>query len=231
MSLLIKSNIHNLKKIGTSNKFIKYIFSLPDYNGIDRQDSDNDNNIIYINKKYDVNDIDNYSNISDTMKKNIKNNLSHIEVFLSIKQEIIKYNENTLILKYTINITKPEYIKSIISDTKVIYYAKFTLSEKEPDYVLLNYSKKFLNNDCQDNDEFILNESNNIISNMYDEENKIEFNKMLISLAITVFGEELINNIAIPFIHNLFDELIKSVLNVRLKKYLVKKNYDIYKKK
>ena len=53
------------------------------------------------------------------------------------------------------------------------------------------------------------------------------FNSGLLIAASAFLGEEVINDIIIPFIYTIFDEFINKVLNNRIKNNLRKKNLEV----
>ena len=62
---------------------------------------------------------------------------------------------------------------------------------------------------------------------MDDKYDKIQFNNGLLIAVSAFLGEEVINDIIIPFIYTIFDEFINNVLNKRIKHYLKKKNMEV----
>ena len=62
---------------------------------------------------------------------------------------------------------------------------------------------------------------------MDDKYDKIQFNNGLLLAASAFLGEEVINDIIIPFIYTIFDEFINKVLNKKIKHNLKKKNIEV----
>tara|TARA_Y100000389_G_scaffold106183_2_gene103116 strand:+ start:3816 stop:4529 length:714 start_codon:yes stop_codon:yes gene_type:complete len=231
LPLIIETDIDNLYNIYTSNDFIKKLFSLSS-NEIKNYD-----NKIEINKIYTSDELNNILNYSKYISnKLIINQIENLKKFkteleLNIIQEVIKKDNNSLIIKYICNIDKPGYIKTLLSNQSTIFYIKINKMEKNNNLLIQYTYRKFIPCELMNNynDEFILEERN--ILNNNSEYNDIIINQGLLLTANTILGEELVKEIIIPSIYTIFEEFIEKPLDKRIKKILKKKNIKIYSKK
>ena len=228
LPLIIETDIDNLYNIYTSNDFIKKLFSLSS-NEIKNYD-----NKIEINKIYTSDELNNILNYSKYISnKLIINQIENLKKFkteleLNIIQEVIKKDNNSLIIKYICNIDKPGYIKTLLSNQSTIFYIKINKMEKNNNLLIQYTYRKFIPCELMNNynDEFILEERN--ILNNNSEYNDIIINQGLLLTANTILGEELVKEIIIPSIYTIFEEFIEKPLDKRIKKILKKKNIKIF---
>ena len=229
--LIVKSDIKNIYQIFTSTDFISKIFSL------NKKEINKENEKIEITKIYSTDELDSaidYNKYIDNpiiieQIKKLKKFKTEIE--LKILQEIIEYNEESLIIKYICNIDKPGYIKSMLSNQTTIYYLKIYPMEDNNELLMLYTYRKFIPCELLDsyNDNFILN--NKDVLNNDQEYNKIVINPGLLLTAYTILGEEMVKEIILPSIYSIFDEFIDKYLHKRIKKCLKKRDILIYSKK
>jgi hypothetical protein len=136
-----------------------------------------------------------------------------------------------LIYKIIAYIDKPYYIKTLLADQSTVYYIKIYPKEDDKSLKVLSYIRKFIPSDDPliDNDDYIINDD--ITINDYSKYDKINFSDTLLFTANTFLGEDIVDDIIIPFIYSIFDDFINKVINKRIKSYLKKKGIEVYSNK
>ena len=222
--MLLKTDLTTVKKYFNSTKFISKIFDFNENDNITKID-DNGNKYLII-KKFDVEYLKQFITFNDYINNNIIPKIKDIIIELNIEKTLIHESSEQLIYKFVCYIDKPNYVKKLLADQCTVYYIKAYPNKENTEYISLNYTRKFIpSNDPElENDEDIIN--NNFV-NIDDKYDKIQFNSGLLVAASAFLGEEVINDIIIPFIYTIFDEFINKVLNKRIKHNLKKKNIEV----
>ena len=222
--MLLKTDLNTIKKYFNSIKFTSKIFDLNEKDTITKIDDDSKKYLII--KHFNIDYLKQFITFNDYINNNIIPKIKDIIIELNIEKILIHESTEELIYKYICYIDKPNYIKKLLADQCTVYYIKAYPNKDNKDYISLNYTRKFIpSNDPElENDEDIIN--NNYI-NIDDKYEKIQFNNSLLVAANAFLGEEVINNIIIPFIYTIFDEFINKVLNKRIKHYFKKKNIEV----
>lgn len=223
---IIKNSCSDMHDIFYSRKFISKIFDIEN-----REDITKSNGNIHIQKKYNVNDLQNMFTITPYINENIISKIKHIVFELNVHQSVIVNTDDVLIIKYICSIDKPTYIKSMLADQSTVYYIKFYKNTNNNEYLNMCYYRKFIQSDDIElyNDSDIIND-NNILNNN-SEYNTIKFNSALLVTASTLLGEDAVNDMIIPFIYKIYDDFIDIVINKRIKNYLKHKKIELLKKK
>ena len=225
--MIIKTDLDNLKKYFNSNKFITKVF---DINENDKVEKINDNDVIikkYFNVEYLQKQLEFNKYISNNLIPKIKN----INVELILEKKLIYDTDDLLIYKIIAYIDKPSYIKTLLADQSTVYYIKIYPKEDDKSLKVLSYIRKFIPSDDPliDNDDYIINDD--ITMEDYSKYDKINFSDTLLFTANTFLGEDIVNDIIIPFIYSIFDDFINKVINKRIKSYLKKKEIEVYSNK
>lgn len=222
--MLLKTDLTTVKKYFNSKKFTSKIFDFNENDNITIID-DNGNKYLIV-KKFDIEYLKQFITFNDYINSNIIPKIKDIIIELNIEKTLIYESSDQLIYKFVCYIDKPNYIKKLLADQCTVYYIKAYPNKENTEYISLNYTRKFIPSDDPEleNDEDIIN--NNFV-NIDDKYDKIQFNSGLLVAASAFLGEEIINNIIIPFIYTIFDEFINKVLNKRIKHNLRKKNIEV----
>lgn len=222
--MLLKTDLNTIKKYFNSIKFTSKIFDFNENDNIKKLDDDGNKYLIV--KKFDVEYLKQFITFNDYINNNIIPKIKDIIIELKVEKTLIYESSEKLIYKFICYIDRPNYIKKLLADQCTVYYIKAYPNKENTDYISLNYTRKFIDsNDPElENDEDII--SNNYV-NIDDKYNKIKFNSGLLLTASAFLGEEVINDIIIPFIYTIFDEFINKVLNKRIKHNLRKKNIEV----
>lgn len=222
--MLLKTDLTTVKKYFNSTKFTSKIFDFNENDNITKLD--NDGNKYLIVKKFDIEYLKQFITFNDYINNTIIPKIKDIIIELNIEKTLIYESSEKLIYKFICFIDKPNYVKKLLADQCTVYYIKAYPNKENTDYISLNYTRKFIPSDDPEleNDEDII--SNNFV-NIDDKYDKIQFNSGLLLTASAFLGEEVINDIIIPFIYTIFDEFINKVLNKRIKHNLRKKNIEV----
>tara|TARA_B110000858_G_scaffold144204_1_gene163755 strand:+ start:4562 stop:5266 length:705 start_codon:yes stop_codon:yes gene_type:complete len=223
--LLVKTDLFTIKDYFNSEKFITKIFDFNKKDIISNLDDNNKNNFLIL-KKFNIDDLKQFITFNDYIDKTIIPKIKNIIIELKVEKTLILESEDKLIYKFICYIDKPNYIKKLLADQYTVYYIKAYPHKEDSTYIALNYTRKFIMSDDPElnNDEDIIN--NNTIQ--YDEKyDKIQFNNTLLLTASAFLGEEVINDIIIPFVYTIFDDFINKVLNKRIKNYFKKKKLEV----
>ena len=222
--MLLKTDLTTVKKYFNSTKFTSKIFDFNENDNITKID-DNGNKYLIV-KKFDIEYLKQFITFNDYIDSNIIPKIKDIIIELNVEKTLIHESSDQLIYKFVCYIDKPNYVKKLLADQCTVYYIKAYPNKENTEYISLNYTRKFIpSNDPElENDEDIIN--NNFV-NIDDKYDKIQFNSGLLVAASAFLGEEVINDIIIPFIYTIFDEFINKVLNKRIKHNLKKKNIEV----
>lgn len=222
--MLLKTDLTTVKKYFNSTKFTSKIFDFNENDNITKLD--NDGNKYLIVKKFDIEYLKQFITFNDYINNTIIPKIKDIIIELKVEKTLIYESSEKLIYKFICYIDKPNYVKKLLADQCTVYYIKAYPNKENTDYISLNYTRKFIPSDDPEleNDEDII--SNNFV-NIDDKYDKIQFNSGLLLTASAFLGEEVINDIIIPFIYTIFDEFINKVLNKRIKHNLRKKNIEV----
>lgn len=222
--MLLKTDLTTVKKYFNSTKFTSKIFDFNENDNITKID-DNGNKYLII-KKFDVEYLKQFITFNDYINNNIIPKIKDIIIELNVEKTLIHESSEQLIYKFVCYIDKPNYVKKLLADQCTVYYIKAYPNKENTEYISLNYTRKFIPSDDPEleNDEDIIN--NNFV-NIDDKYDKIQFNSGLLVAASAFLGEEVINDIIIPFIYTIFDEFINKVLNKRIKHNFKKKNIEV----
>lgn len=222
--MLLKTDLTTVKKYFNSTKFTSKIFDFNENDNITKID-DNGNKYLII-KKFDVEYLKQFITFNDYINNNIIPKIKDIIIELNVEKTLIHESSEQLIYKFVCYIDKPNYVKKLLADQCTVYYIKAYPNKENTEYISLNYTRKFIPSDDPEleNDEDIIN--NNFV-NIDDKYDKIQFNSGLLVAASAFLGEEIINDIIIPFIYTIFDEFINKVLNKRIKHNFKKKNIEV----
>jgi hypothetical protein len=222
--MLLKTDLTTVKKYFNSTKFTSKIFDFNENDNITKLD--NDGNKYLIVKKFDIEYLKQFITFNDYINNTIIPKIKDIIIELKVEKTLIYESSEKLIYKFICFIDKPNYVKKLLADQCTVYYIKAYPNKENTDYISLNYTRKFIPSDDPEleNDEDII--SNNFV-NIDDKYDKIQFNSGLLLTASAFLGEEVINDIIIPFIYTIFDEFINKVLNKRIKHNLRKKNIEV----
>lgn len=222
--MLLKTDLNTIKKYFNSTKFTSKIFDFNENDNITKLD--NDGNKYLIVKKFDIEYLKQFITFNDYINNTIIPKIKDIIIELKVEKTLIYESSEKLIYKFICFIDKPSYVKKLLADQCTVYYIKAYPNKENTDYISLNYTRKFIPSDDPEleNDEDII--SNNFV-NINDKYDKIQFNSGLLLTASAFLGEEVINDIIIPFIYTIFDEFINKVLNKRIKHNLRKKNIEV----
>lgn len=222
--MLLKTDLTTVKKYFNSTKFTSKIFDFNENDNITKI-HDNGNKYLIV-KKFDIEYLKQFITFNDYIDSNIIPKIKDIIIELNVEKTLIHESSDQLIYKFVCYIDKPNYIKKLLADQSTVYYIKAYPNKENTEYISLNYTRKFIPSDDPEleNDEDIIN--NNFV-NIDDKYDKIQFNSGLLVAASAFLGEEVINDIIIPFIYTIFDEFINKVLNKRIKHNLKKKNIEV----
>lgn len=222
--MLLKTDLTTVKKYFNSIKFTSKIFDFNENDNITKI-HDNGNKYLIV-KKFDIEYLKQFITFNDYINSNIIPKIKDIIIELNVEKTLIHESSDQLIYKFVCYIDKPNYVKKLLADQCTVYYIKAYPNKENTEYISLNYTRKFIPSDDPEleNDEDIIN--NNFI-NIDDKYDKIQFNSGLLVAASAFLGEEVINDIIIPFIYTIFDEFINKVLNKRIKHNFKKKNIEV----
>lgn len=221
--MLVKCDLNTIKKYFNSTTFISKIFDFTDKDSIST--TEEKNNCIIL-KKFNIDDLKKFITFNDYINNNIIPKIKDIVIELTVEKKLIHESDEQLIYKFICYINKPSYIKSLLADQCTVYYVKAYPNKENNEYIALNYTRKFI-----PSEDINLNSDDDIINNnlleLSDKYDKIQFNSGLLLTASAFLGEEVINDIIIPFIYTIFDEFINRVLNKRIKHNFRKKNIEV----
>lgn len=222
--MLVKTDLNSIKKFFNSTKFISKIFDFQEKDTISK--IDDDDNKYLISKKFNIDDLKKFISFNEYIDKTIIPKIKDIIIELNVKKTLIYESDEQLIYKFVCFIDKPNYVKKLLADQCTVYYIKAYPNVEKNDYIALNYTRKFIPADDPelDNDEDVINNNYIELDDKYD---KIQFNNGLLIAVSAFLGEEVINDIIIPFIYSIFDEFINKVLNNRIKMVLRKKKIEV----
>lgn len=233
MSLIINMTLDQAYDMVCSRKFIHKLFLTADKSGIKKHD--NGKRITFL-RQYDHKDIKNIEGVEvpENFTTFIETNMTHLHIVMETEHQIIKHTDNCFIVKYTSILQKPEYVHSILGNTKIILYSQYTTNTNDPNMTVVHFNKKLLNSGEEDDDSCIINADNDdVITHIY-QQDTLKIDKGLISISETLLGSNLVHDFIIPFINNVFNttfNFIQEVYTSRMIKFMSKKNIDIYKKK
>ena len=225
--MIIKTDFNNIKKYFNSNKFITKIF---DINENDKIEKINDCDVI-IKKYFNVEYLQKQIEFNEYITNNLIPKIKNINVELTLEKKLVYDTDDLLIYKIIAYIDKPYYIKTLLADQSTVYYIKIYPKEDDKSLKVLSYIRKFIPSDDPliDNDDYIINDD--ITINDYSKYDKINFSDTLLFTANTFLGEDIVDDIIIPFIYSIFDDFINKVINKRIKSYLKKKGIEVYSNK
>ena len=225
--MIIKTDFDNIKKYFNSNKFITKIF---DINENDKIEKINDCDVI-IKKYFNVEYLQKQIEFNEYITNNLIPKIKNINVELTLEKKLVYDTDDLLIYKIIAYIDKPYYIKTLLADQSTVYYIKIYPKEDDKSLKVLSYIRKFIPSDDPliDNDDYIINDD--ITINDYSKYDKINFSDTLLFTANTFLGEDIVDDIIIPFIYSIFDDFINKVINKRIKSYLKKKGIEVYSNK
>lgn len=233
MSLMLHLPLDNVYNIVCSRAFVAKIFLLPDKSSVKKHEG---GKRINFHRIYNYKDLYNIENITvpDNFTSLIETNLQNIDLIMESEHKIIKKTDTSFVIKYTSILTKPDYLYSILGDTKIILYVQFTQNTKDKEMTVVHFNKKLVNANEPDDDDAIINaENHDVITNIY-QQDTLQINSSILSLSETLLGYNFVHDFIIPFINNIFNTsfgILKDVYVVRFIKYMSKKNIEIYKKK
>ena len=225
--MIIKTDLDNIKKYFNSNKFISKVF---DICVNDKVEKINDNDVI-IKKYFNVEYLQKQLEFNEYITSNLIPKIKNINIELILEKKLIYDTDDLLIYKIIAYIDKPSYIKTLLADQSTVYYIKIYPKEDDKSLKVLSYIRKFIPSDDPliDNDDYIINDD--ITMEDYSKYDKINFSDTLLFTANTFLGEDIVNDIIIPFIYSIFDDFINKVINKRIKSYLKKKEIEVYSNK
>ena len=235
MSIIVETSLDTLYQNVCSKTFIKNLFSMKDKESIKKY---NDGKRMVFDRLYNVKELDDieelkHIQIPDEMSNILEKHLGHIDVIFSTTHDVIKYNEECLILKYTSILTKPDIIYKIVGSAKLILYVKMTINKNDSSKITIQTIKRFVNVDTIIDDDLILNtDNNNILHNIYEDES-LQINESIIKMSETLLGTELVQECIIPYINKLFADALNVIQDTYVSKmvnYLTKKHFKTYKK-
>jgi hypothetical protein len=233
MSVIVSLPLNAVYDMVCSKKYISKIFLLEDKNVIKKYDN---GKRITFNRPYDHRDLQKLDavKVPDNFTSLIESNLANVKLEMETEHEVIKHTESCFIIKYTSILKKPDYVHHILGNTKIILYAQFTVNTKDHNMTVIHFNKKMVNANGIDDDSCILNtDHNDIISNVY-QQDTLQINEGLVSVAETLLGYNFVHDFIIPFINSIFNtsfEILQDIYTMRLIKYVSKKGIDVYKKK
>jgi len=236
MSIIVETSLDTLYQNVCSKKFIKNLFSMKDKESIKKY---HDGKKMVFDRLYNVKELDDidelkHIKIPEEMTNMLEKHLGHIDIIFSTTHEVIKHDDECIILKYTSILTKPEFIYTIVGSAKLILYVKMLKNKNDASKITIHSIKRFVNVNTIVDDNLILNtENNNILNNIYEDE-KLQINESLIKMSETLLGKELVQECIIPYINKLFSDAITVIQNTymaKLMRYLSHKDIKIYKKK
>lgn len=239
MSLIIDIELDNFKTFLTSKKFLSKMFGA-DKNMINKN-KDNDTIVFKQEFNYDVVTehckklYGDKNTIYNDMPELLVNYIKTIKIFTETVCKFIKETDDMIIVKYTTVLKEPEYFLTVVGEnTKIILYAQFSKNKNNPSHTNVHLNKKFLNSNDIDNDDVIIDSNNNdIITNIYQQE-ELNINGNILMLSESFLGKEFVNNVALPIINNIFNSLFDYIQETyigELGKFLTKKKITIYSKK
>lgn len=225
--MIIKTDFDNIKKYFNSNKFITKIF---DINENDKIENINHSDVI-IKKYFNVEYLQKQIEFNEYITNNLIPKIKNINVELTLEKKLVCDRDDLLIYKIVAFIDKPSYIKTLLADQSTVYYIKIYPKEDDKSLKVLSYIRKFIpsGDPLIDNDDYIINDD--ITIDDYSKYDKINFSDTLLFTANTFLGEDIVNDIIIPFIYNIFDDFINKVINKRIKSYLKKREVEVYSNK
>ncbi len=235
MSLMIHANISNIYDIVCSKSFITKIYLLEDKSAIKKLDE----NKYLFRRKYnhtDIKKLEDVVEIPEHINNLIQTNLSNFDVWMETTQQIIQKSDTSFIVKYSTILKEPDYIYKIIGDTKIILYVQFNINKNDENMTVVHFVKKLLNTYENDDDSMLLLDAsqNDIITHVEQYNNTLKIDENIIRLSETFLGHNLVHNIIIPTINNIYDlsfSVLQDIYTKRLIKYMLRKKIDIYKKK
>ena len=233
MSLIVNMKLDQAYEMVCSRKFIHKLFLTDDKASIKKYD--NGKRITFL-RQYDHKDIKNIDGVEipENFTEFIEKNMKHLHIIMHTEHQIIKHTDKCFIVKYTSILQKPEYIHSILGDTKIILYTQYTTNINDPNMTVIHFNKKLINAGDEDDDTCIIDaDHDDVITHIY-QQDTLKIDKSLISISETLLGHNLVHDFVIPFINNVFNtsfDFIQDVYTSRLIKFVTKKGIDIYKKK
>lgn len=229
MSLIINRKIDELYKIVCSKKFLTKTFLLPDDTVFNKNDKQ-----ISFERIYTHVDLKQLSAVPDNILSFVETHAKNIQITASTNHNIIKHTDKCFIVKYITILKKPDYIHSILKDTKIILYVQFKVNINDPSMTVVHFNKKLVNYNEVDDDNLVINaEENDVITNIYQQDTLV-ISPSLIIVAETFLGNSLVHDFIIPFINDIYNmafSVMQDIYTNRMVKYLTKKGIDIYKKK
>jgi len=233
MSLMVHAKLKDVYDIVCSKHFIYKIFMIQDKSSVRKESDDK----IYYRRIYnhkDLNAVNNIIDIPDNFVNIIHTNLNNIDIAFDSCHEVIKNTDTNFVIKYTSILKEPTYIHQLMSSTKIILYVQFTTNKNDPNMTVIHFNKKLVNAEEPDDDEVIINASqNDIITNIY-QQDTLRINENIIRFSETILGHGLVHDFIIPTINSVFNmsfSILQDVYTVRFIKYMAKKKIELYKKK
>ena len=234
MSLMVHTPLEVLYNMVSSKDFLSKIFLIPDKSHIKK--FDNGNRVVFT-RTYCYKDLHNLKHVLDipsNITSIIETNLHMVNILFETTHEVIKKSDTGFIIKYKSILKEPGYLQQIISDTKIILYAQFTVNKNDESMTVIHFNKKLVNSGCIDDDSLILNaENNDIITNIY-QQDTLQINEHILNVSETFLGYNMVHEIIIPTINSVFKtafDVLQDIYILRFIKYISKKNIEVYKKK
>lgn len=228
-SLIIKENIDNIYKTICSKKFVKYIFDID--KSVIVKDSDENIKFERLFTSKDLVQLETLR-LPSFVGDRFDGFCCTIETF----HEILKYDSECIVVKYTSILRKPEYLFTMLGETKIILYVTFSVNKNENSYTTVHLNRKILNSfsNLEDDDSLILdNTSNDILINIY-QQDKIVLQDNIVSLSESLFGKEIFHDVIMVFINTLYNtifDIIQDTYVYKFIKFYSKQNIEVYKKK
>ena len=235
MSIIIKSDLESLYETFTSRNFVSKIFCIENKDDIKKKS--NGKHMIF-QRIYTSEDVkaENEIKLPDNIANLLGNkSLESINLGFETYHDVIHHDKKSFVVRYTNILKKPEYIYSITGDCKVLIYACLSINPKDENLIIVNIFKKFVNlYEEHDDSPYVSFSTNDVLSNVFEQNNKIFIPENITKLSEAIFGATMFNEFVLPFVNNLFDTSLQTIHDVyvsRLIKFFSKRKIEIYKKK
>lgn len=227
-TLTIKTDIQCIYQTLCSKSFIKYVFHIEK----DEINKESDESISF-NRVFTNKDLVELENLK--LPSFIGDRFDGFFCTIETTHTILKYDETSIILKYSSVIKKPDYLYNMLKNTQIVLYVILNINKNDNSFITMNFNRKLVNNeeDVEEYDNAIINNSSDFITNIY-QKDEIKLQENIVNISESLFGKDMFHNVIMSFINTLYNtifDIIEETYKTRIIKYFTKKNIEIYKKK
>lgn len=230
MSLLVHASIDDIHAIVCSKAFITKMYLLDSKDDIKKI---KDTQSLEFRRRYTHNDIENIKQLPANISSIIHTNLSSIEIVMKTVHEVLKRTHDTLVIKYTSVLAEPEYVRSILGETKIILYVQFSKNKNDDKLSVVSFVKKIVNaNDTEDDSAVVDASNNDIVSNVF-QDNVLKIDASILGFVEMFIGHDVLHSFVLPTVNNVFNttfDAIQDIYTKRFIKYMTKKKIEVFKK-